>query len=391
MSKKICVYTCITGNYDNLHEIKNVEKDIDYYCFTNNKNIESKTWKVVYIENNGLNNIELARKIKILGDPIINEYEIVLWMDAAVTFDISIRKFINMYLTENSSFVCFKHGERKNIKEEAKACVRFKKETKEKIDKLLDFYKNEGYKDNNGLIESTVLIKRPNDSKVKETMKIWFDMIVNYSTRDQLSFNYAIFVSGLKPKWINKKVFDNEYFTWNGHNNSSEKYSIYFGDNTYEYDEKLDRTSNYEIIDGKYIIKETVPCNTDVVIIGFTEIPCTELKSITGISKNYISFANNFIYKKKNIFYSTPGYVILKKKFVKNEKIKLILDYRKLEEEEKEKIIVYLKNENEKYFQQNSQLLQERDELKKQIERIYNSKAWKLVKFIRKMCFIKRK
>ena len=35
MSKKICVYTCITGNYDNVHEITNKEKGLDYYLFTN--------------------------------------------------------------------------------------------------------------------------------------------------------------------------------------------------------------------------------------------------------------------------------------------------------------------------------------------------------------------
>ena len=47
---KICVYTCITGDYDNLIEIKNKEKNIDYYCFTNNKSIKSNTWNVIYIK-----------------------------------------------------------------------------------------------------------------------------------------------------------------------------------------------------------------------------------------------------------------------------------------------------------------------------------------------------
>ena len=40
---KICVYTCITGNYDNLIEINNIEEGIDYICYTNNKEIKSKT------------------------------------------------------------------------------------------------------------------------------------------------------------------------------------------------------------------------------------------------------------------------------------------------------------------------------------------------------------
>ena len=57
-NKKVCVYTCITGNYDNLNEItpEVYEENIDYYCFTNNQNIKSDTWNVVYIKNNGLSN-----------------------------------------------------------------------------------------------------------------------------------------------------------------------------------------------------------------------------------------------------------------------------------------------------------------------------------------------
>ena len=51
MVKKICVYTCITGDYDNIEELDFKESEIDYYLFTNNKNIVSKTWKVTYVDN----------------------------------------------------------------------------------------------------------------------------------------------------------------------------------------------------------------------------------------------------------------------------------------------------------------------------------------------------
>ena len=77
---KICVYTCITGNYDNLIEI-NKEKGIDYLCFTNNKKIKSKSWKIIYIEDKKLTNVELARKVKILGNEITNKYDITIWKD----------------------------------------------------------------------------------------------------------------------------------------------------------------------------------------------------------------------------------------------------------------------------------------------------------------------
>ena len=104
---KICVYTCITGNYDCIKEIKNPEQEIDYYCFTNNRNIKSNTWNVVYIDNDeNLSDVILARKIKILGHPIINQkYDILLWMDGSVTFNKSIKEFINYYLGDDDYFV----------------------------------------------------------------------------------------------------------------------------------------------------------------------------------------------------------------------------------------------------------------------------------------------
>ena len=138
---KICVYTCITGDYDNLKEIANMEEGIDYYCFTNNKKIKSNTWNVIYIEDNKLTNIQLARKTKILGNETVNLYDVALWMDGAVKFNKPIREFINNYMKDDDVFVAFKHGERDNIKDEAYACYRFNKETKENIEKLLEFYK----------------------------------------------------------------------------------------------------------------------------------------------------------------------------------------------------------------------------------------------------------
>ena len=39
--KRIVVYTAITGNYDELKEPIFIDQNIDYVCFTNNKNIKS--------------------------------------------------------------------------------------------------------------------------------------------------------------------------------------------------------------------------------------------------------------------------------------------------------------------------------------------------------------
>ena len=129
---KICVYTCITGNYDNLHEIESPEKNIDYYCFTNNKNLSSKTWRIIQISDNSLDNCRLARKIKILGHKELEEYDICVWTDADIVWQKGISDFVSTYL-KDSPFAIFKHHCRTTIKDEAITCLLVGKDTKESI------------------------------------------------------------------------------------------------------------------------------------------------------------------------------------------------------------------------------------------------------------------
>ena len=130
--KKICVYTCITGEYDDLHELEIKEKNVDYICFTNNKKIKSNTWRIIYINDKNISNHLLARKIKILGHPYIEKnYDISVWMDANIVFKKNVTEFVNKYLKDNSiSF--FKHYCRDCVYDEAIACLKKRKDSKKK-------------------------------------------------------------------------------------------------------------------------------------------------------------------------------------------------------------------------------------------------------------------
>lgn len=210
---KICVYTCITGDYDNLIDIQNIEQGIDYICYTNNKKIKSKTWKVKYVVDNTLTDAELNRKIKILGDKELKKYDVTVYIDGNFTIVGSIKKLIEENVDlKKYDFVGFKHSVRNSINEEMLACLMYNKENIENISKLYDFYNHEKFPDNNGLIEASILIRNFNNDKLNECMKLWFDMYINYAHRDQLSFQYAAWKTGLKYDLLDMSVWDNEYF-----------------------------------------------------------------------------------------------------------------------------------------------------------------------------------
>ena len=396
--KKICVYTCITGAYDDLKEIKNIEPNVYYYCFTNNKNIKSSTWNVVYIKDNNLSDVVLARKIKILGHKLINDYDIQVWMDAAVEFKKNIRSFVDYYLTDKDVFVGFKHEYRNSIKEEMNACLRFRKENIENVKKLQEFYNKEKYNYQNGLIESTVIIKRNKNDLVMKTMKIWFNIVKKYSKRDQLSFNYAIFKTGMPVKWINEKVFKNSWFKWYEHltDYKIDKYMIYYGNiDKYDYIHQVE--SYYKKNKkGIYEITEKVPCNTDEIYIELTT-NCYIKYLIKDINFNYskIKYYNTVYYGNDRIFFQKPGFIIIKGNFKKGDKIKIKLQFWYLEEYERIELLNYLakkintiESDAKQIIEKNEEIQQSYDKLFDSYNKIINSKLWKVFEPLRK---IKRK
>lgn len=97
-SLKICVYTCITGSYDNLKEPIATEPNIDYVLFTDNISMfeREKIWRVKSIpeELSHLDKVRQQRLIKILSHKFLPEYDLVLWIDGRIQIVKEISKFI---------------------------------------------------------------------------------------------------------------------------------------------------------------------------------------------------------------------------------------------------------------------------------------------------------
>jgi hypothetical protein len=66
-----------------LREPKIIEKNIDYICFTDNKKIKSKKWKLIYVVPNFKSNLE-NRKYKILPHKYLDKYDESLYIDGNI-------------------------------------------------------------------------------------------------------------------------------------------------------------------------------------------------------------------------------------------------------------------------------------------------------------------
>lgn len=84
----------------------------------------------------------------------------------------------------------FRHPQRTCVYLEAKACERFRKDHPQTMQAQVARYHAEGYPANNGLAETTCVLRRHGD-RVEDFNRMWWAEMATGSLRDQLSFDYC--------------------------------------------------------------------------------------------------------------------------------------------------------------------------------------------------------
>lgn len=216
-TKKLVVYTSITGNYDDLKDPLYVDSDIEYVCFTNNPGIKSKIWNVEYIKDEALTNMMLAKKMKLFPHIMFKDYDTSVWVDGSLQILGDLRLYIMKY-EKLCSMLCFPHNNRNCIYSEASQCILSGKGKKEQILRQISDYYNEGYPINNGLYEMGCIVRNHNDERVVNLMEQWYKQIENYSNRDQLSFPYVCWKNNFLPDICDMNINRNSWLLISGHN-----------------------------------------------------------------------------------------------------------------------------------------------------------------------------
>lgn len=192
-ARKKTVYTCITGNYDQLITHRYVSDQWDYICFTDNLELLEKgheQWKIYPLQFTSLDPTRNSRWHKVFPDKILPAYDVSLYMDANI--DIlapDLFQYVNRNLKE--LLAIHKHFCRDCIYAEAEECIKYELDNPDVINQHILKLRELNYPENNGLQESNIIYRRHHDSRVKQLMEAWWWWISTYSKRDQLSFNYV--------------------------------------------------------------------------------------------------------------------------------------------------------------------------------------------------------
>lgn len=183
---RLAVYSALTGNYDDVHEILYKEDGVDYFLFTNNPSLKSKTWRLVLVESE-LDNVLLSREIKMLPHKYLGDvYDMSIYIDASAVIYGELSN-LTKYLVGEKTFAVSRHSERESVKEELEVLVRSRCVDKTEAEKQYKEYLQEGFQDDRPLLECGLLVRKHKDQKVQQLMQIWFEEFKNGVRRDQLS------------------------------------------------------------------------------------------------------------------------------------------------------------------------------------------------------------
>ena len=211
---RIVVYTVLTGDYDHIKDPLYVSPGIDYLLFTN-RDTKCKVWKTIKVENEGLTDLLLSRRIKMLPQEYLPaEYDFSVYVDANVIIfgDITM---LTTKLNSHCHFAVTAHSVRDSVKDELDELVRLGKVKEEIADSVYARYRAEGFKDDLGLAECTVLVRRCNNECLDSFMRTWWEEFsTNGLYRDQPSLMYCLSNEGYKDyELMEGHVMNNQFCT----------------------------------------------------------------------------------------------------------------------------------------------------------------------------------
>lgn len=207
------VYTAIIGKRDRL---SNARKDCSYVAFTDGGWVGLdhvvSGWDILPAMNHYTDPVRNAKIYKVVPHWFFDT-EYSLWVDANFTVNVDMDEIIKL-LPDDADMGLYVHSDRDCIYDEAEVCKVY--HDKELIQPQMDRYRAEGYPVHNGLHSCSVILRK-HTKKMAEFNELWWREIQLGSRRDQLSFDYCVWKSGVKVHNLPGLVREVDLFTYRPH------------------------------------------------------------------------------------------------------------------------------------------------------------------------------
>jgi hypothetical protein len=190
---KIC-FTSIFSDYDNLKDPLLPNHDWEYVCFTD-QDLKSDVWSIEKVESG--DSKKLSRKYKLPN--LFSEYDLSLYLDATFEIGGNLNRLTN---GREKGIWLNRHPQRQCAYEELEIIKNKGLDQPEIIDHQTARYIVEGLPEQYGLWRCGIIIRNPKDDQVSELCNLWYNEVLNGTYRDQPSFTYSVWKTGVMPNDI---------------------------------------------------------------------------------------------------------------------------------------------------------------------------------------------
>jgi len=207
---KVAIYTSIVNKYDSIKlpiKQESYTGKVDYFCFTSEAG--SNRYKIS-VPRLDLHPRLINRWYKLFPNEIneLNNYDITIYIDGNLS--ITNPGFVDFCLNKlgNTDFALYKYHTRSCIYKEISECRKQKKFGVYDNHLVQELDYRRFYPANNGLYWCGCLIRRK--SSINNLISLqWWNHIIKYTWRDQISFPVACYLNRFTPTVITEPVSNN--------------------------------------------------------------------------------------------------------------------------------------------------------------------------------------
>jgi hypothetical protein len=134
-------------------------------------------------------------------------YDYTIWVDSNCQLKVNPIRVVRG--VGKADIMVHRHKFRNNIVEEAQAVIKLKGIPRRVVSKQLQIYRKEGFEAQVPLPETGVLVRRSGDV-IDAFNKLWWQQISSLCVRDQMSFGYCAWKTGISIQWFPFNIQDDK-------------------------------------------------------------------------------------------------------------------------------------------------------------------------------------
>lgn len=207
----VVIYSCFCGSYDLVPP--DPKQTVSCFLFTDQPNLRAPGWDVRVIESPAeLSPRRLSRWPKMLPHLFLPPHEISIYIDANLRPRCDLASEVERLLVASDLAVCLHPNPASTtMHHEAAKVIRLGLDSRDVVERVVARYEQAGFPDLIPLTENCFLVRRDNE-RTRILGEVWWEEYLLGSQRDQLSFGYSCWKTGLVPAFIPGHARDNRFY-----------------------------------------------------------------------------------------------------------------------------------------------------------------------------------